>query len=343
MTAADGGPGRTGGPQVVLAFDKFRGTATSTELSAAAARAAAVEGWTSTALAMADGGEGSLAAMGGANKVTTVRGPNGEPVEAGWRLERRVAFVEMAAASGLLVAGGPSANDAVNADTTGTGQLIARAVELGARTVHVFLGGSATTDGGWGAVEALPPAARLKEIEIIVATDVRTLFVDAAEVFGPQKGASPAQVALLRRRLERLVQVYQERYGVDVADVPGSGAAGGLAGGLLAVGGRIESGFDVVADWVGLDEALAHADLVVTGEGHLDAESFNGKVVGGVAAWAAAAGVPVLAVVGDHEPGTELPDGMEVVVLAERFGRADALARPSELVEAVVAERLTRP
>ncbi|MEM8922428.1 MAG: glycerate kinase [Actinomycetota bacterium] len=327
--------------RVVLAFDKFRGTATNAELNAAAARSAERAGWEPVPVPMADGGEGSLAAVGGANKTTTVADPLGEPIDAGWRMEGTVAFVEMAAASGLLVAGGAEGNDAVNADTTGTGQLIATAIELGARTVHVFLGGSATTDGGWGAVQALPPAARMKEIDLVVATDVLTLFTDAARVFGPQKGATGAQVAFLERRLQRLVQLYEENYGVDVSTMPGAGAAGGLAGGLAAVGGRIESGFDVIADWVRLDEHLEEADLVITGEGFLDAESFNGKVVGGVVDWAEELGVPVLAVVGAMDELTP-PPGLEVVALASRFGLDRAMAEPQALVEEVVAERLGR-
>lgn len=329
-------------PRVVLAFDKFRGTATNDELNAAAATAAVAAGWEVSSTPMADGGEGSLAVVGGANKTTTVAGPLGDPIDAGWRLEGRVAFVEMAAASGLLVVGGPDRNDAVDADTTGTGQLIATAIELGARTVHVFLGGSATTDGGWGAVQALPPAARMKEIDLIVATDVRTTFVDAARVFGPQKGASPAQVAFLQRRLQRLVQLYREDYGVDVGELPGSGAAGGLAGGLAALGGRIEPGFEVIAEWVGLDEQLTGADLVLTGEGFLDAESFNGKVVGGVRTWAAEQEVPVVAIVGDADPDLDRPDGLEVISLAERYGLDRALSVPTGLVTEVVAEIIDR-
>ncbi|MGF1595611.1 MAG: glycerate kinase [Acidimicrobiales bacterium] len=324
---------------VVIAFDKFRGTASAAELCRVAATAAGERGWRVTVCPLADGGEGSLEAVGGPNKRSTVTDPLGRPVEAGWRLEGRRAFIEMARASGLTLAGGSEGNDPIAATTRGTGELIATAIELGARSVTVFLGGSATTDGGWGAVEALPPAARLKEIELVVATDVRTLFVDAAAVFGPQKGATSAQVALLERRLHRLVQLYEQRYGVDVSTVPGAGAAGGLAGGLVAVGGRVEPGFDVVAEQVGLDEALADADLVITGEGHLDRESFNGKVVGGVAEWAADDGVPVLAVVGDTDD-VLVPDGVEVVALAARFGRQRALTETLDLVATVVRERL---
>ncbi|MGI9611770.1 MAG: glycerate kinase family protein [Acidimicrobiales bacterium] len=327
---------------VVLAFDKFRGTATSIELADAGARAASRVGWTAAVTPLADGGEGSLDAVGGANKVTEVTGPLGHPVEAGWRLDGKVAYVEMAAASGLLLAGGPEHNDPMAAETVGTGELIAAAIKLGARKVVVFLGGSATTDGGWGAVRAMPPAARLKEIELVIATDVRTAFCDAAAVFGPQKGARPSQVAMLERRLQRLVQVYQDTYGVDVSETPGAGAAGGLAGGLMALGGRIESGFDVIAEQVGLDERLQGADVVVTGEGFLDAESFNGKVVGGVAAWAAEQAVPVLAIVGDRDVEVDAPEGMEVVTLSERFGLDRAMAEPVALTEQVIAEHLER-
>lgn len=325
---------------VVLAFDKFRGTATSAELAAAGSRAADRRGWRAEGIALADGGEGSLDALGGANKFTTVTGPLGEPVEAGWRLDGREAFIEMAASSGLLLAGGKDGNDPLAATTRGTGELIATAIELGARHVSVFLGGSATTDGGWGAIEALPPAARLKEIDLVVATDVQTLFVDAAAVFGPQKGAGPRQVTFLERRLERLVQLYDETYGVDVSTIPGSGAAGGLAGGLVAVGGRIEPGFDVIAERVELDTALAGADLVITGEGFLDAESFNGKVVGGVASWAAEQSVPVLAIVGDRDDAVAVPSGVDVVALADRYGLDRAMTEPVALVEHLVAEAL---
>lgn len=324
----------------MLAFDKFRGTATSEELNEAGRRVADAARWDSISLPMADGGEGSLAAVGGPNKTTVVAGPCGEPVEAGWRLDGRVGYIEMAAASGLGVVGDVENNDAVAADTLGTGQLIASAIELGARTVYVFLGGSATTDGGWGAIQALPPAARLKEIDLIVATDVRTLFVDAAKIFGPQKGASAAQIAFLERRLQRLVQVYSENYDVDVSEEPGAGAAGGLAGGLLAVGGRIEPGFEVIAERVRLDEHLDRADLVVTGEGYLDAESFHGKVVGGVMTWADEASVPVLAIVGDRDETLAVPAALQVVALAAEFGHDRSIAEPLLLVEQVIARHL---
>src|SRR5205823_1257039 len=133
----------------------------------------------------------------------------------------------------------------------------------------VGVGGSATTDGGLACITALEPHSRLGAVDLVVACDVTTRFIDAAEVFAPQKGATAAQVALLRRRLERLAQVYEERFGVDVRDVPGAGAAGGLAGGLAAIGARLMPGFDLVADTVGLADRLDGVDLVITGEGFL--------------------------------------------------------------------------
>jgi glycerate kinase len=328
-------PGR-----LVAAFDKFRGTASARRLTAAAAAGAADAGWSCDQVPLADGGEGSLEVLGGANRATVVTGPLGDPVEAGWRLEGRTAFIEMAAASGLALVGGPEGNDPVAADTTGTGELVLAALDAGAHRIVVLLGGSATTDGGLGAVRALPHRSRLRHVELVAACDVRTRFVDAAEVFGPQKGATPAQVRLLRGRLERVAQLYREQFGVDVRHVAGSGAAGGLAGGLVALGASLVSGFELLAEHTGLHRSLAGADLVVTGEGHLDPESFDGKVVGGVLAEAADAAVPALVVVGECHGVEGLPRGAELVVLAERFGPEASLADPCGLVRQVVAHRL---
>jgi glycerate kinase len=244
----------------------------------------------------------------------------------------------MAQASGLEVVGGPEGNDAVAASTYGTGELLAAAIERGAKEVIVGVGGSATTDGGLGALRALEPLQRLRGVEIRVACDVRLTFVDAAEVFGPQKGASPAQVELLRRRLERLAQVYLEEHGVDVRDLEGSGAAGGLAGGLAAVGASLESGFDLIADTLDLDERMEGCDLVVTGEGFVDEQSFDGKVVGGVVAMAAELGVPVLVVAG--EVMDPMPDDVLAVSLTERFGGERSRLEPLACIEEVVGDHL---
>jgi glycerate kinase len=292
--------GQTGGDmQVVAAPDKLRGTATAVEVAGAVARAAAEAGWTCVEVPVADGGEGTLDVFGGPNRTTRVTGPLGEPVDAAWRLDGRRAVIEMARASGLELAGGADENDPMAASTVGTGELLAKAMELGARRLLVGLGGSATTDGGLGALRALYPLHRLRGLDLMVLCDVRTGFVDAAEVFAPQKGASPAQVALLRRRLERLAQVYLDDHDVDVLALEGAGAAGGLAGGLAAAGGKIVGGFDAVADELGLPEMIDGSDLVVTAEGFLDEQSFEGKVVGGVAEMAANLGVRCVAMVGE--------------------------------------------
>ncbi len=291
---------------------------------------------------MADGGEGTLEALGGANRRSAVTGPAGDPVTAPWRLSRGVAVVEMALASGLALAGGAARNDPVNATTAGTGELIAAAVAAGARRVLVAVGGSATTDGGLGALEALPSPARMTGVEMVVACDVRTEFLDAATVFGPQKGATPPQVELLTRRLKRLAQIYERDFGVDVTELSGAGAAGGLAGGLAARGAALLDGFTVVADETGLPERIEDADVVVTGEGRYDATSAQGKVVGGVAALAAAAGVRAVAVVGSADPGAvaAAPEGLEIIDLTARFGPSRAMDDPCGCVTEAVESLL---
>ena len=323
--------------RVVAAPDKFKGTATAAEVAAAMAGAAEAAGWDCDAVPVADGGEGTLEVLGGPNRRSVVTGPLGRPVEADWRFDGRDAVVEMARASGLTLAGGPEGNNPLEATTRGTGELVAQALAAGARSVVVGVGGSATTDGGWGAVETL--GERMRGVEVVVACDVETRFVEAAERFAPQKGATPAQVSLLTRRLERLVQVYRDRYGVDVSELPGAGAAGGLAGGLAALGATLVPGFDLVADRLDLEETIAGADLVVTGEGFLDEESFHGKVVGGMAERCAEAGVRLLVVAGDIYEPVDRP-GIEAVSLTARFGeersRSDPLGCIAEVLQAVL-------
>ncbi len=289
---------------------------------------------------MADGGEGTLDALGGANRSSVVTGPLGEPVTAPWRLSRGVAVIEMALASGLAVAGGASSNDPVNATTSGTGELIAEAVEAGAQRVLVAVGGSATTDGGLGALEALPSVARMAGVEMIVACDVRTAFVDAAAVYGPQKGASPVQVELLTRRLRRLAQIYERDFGVDVTTLTGAGAAGGLAGGLASRGASLVNGFEVVAEEIDLGERILNAEVVVTGEGRYDATSLQGKVVGGVAELAAESGTRAIAVVGSSDSSADIPESLELLNLTARFGSERAHADPCRCVREALEDVL---
>jgi glycerate 2-kinase len=332
--------GETTRVRVVAAPDSFRYTASARVVAEAVGRAAWEHGWDCDEVPVSDGGEGFLDALGGPNRTTTVTGPLGDPVDAGWRLDGKRAVLEMARASGLELLGGAEANDPVAAATHGTGELIAAALDAGARRLLVGVGGSATTDGGLGALRALHPLVRLKGIEIVVACDVRTRFVEAAAVFAPQKGASAAQVELLARRLERLAQVYVEDHGVDVRAIEGSGAAGGLAGGLAAIGAELVEGFEVVAEEVDLYGRIEGSDLVITGEGFLDAQSFEGKVVGGVAGLAQEAGVPVVAIVGDVDDGDT--NRIEVVSLVQRFGEEEAKHHIARCVEEVTRELLTR-
>jgi glycerate kinase len=317
--------------KVLAAVDKFRGTATAAQVATAIGHACWQLGHDCVERPLADGGEGTLDALGGANRTTLVTGPLGKPVQAPWRLHRGTAIIEMACASGLLLAGGTEKNDPIAATTTGTGELIDAALDLGAKRIIVCLGGSATTDGGLGAVKAIQTPARLKGVEFVVACDVTTQFTDAAKVFGPQKGASPAQVQFLTTRLEKLVQVYQQNYGVDVSEISGAGAAGGLAGGLAALGAQLVPGFDLVAEEVELDFLLSDVDMVITGEGFMDSESFAGKVVGSMAELASERKIQIAAICGEIHP--DVRSHINSVSLVETFGRDEAFARPLHCIE----------
>lgn len=225
---------------------------------------------------VADGGDGTLeslrAAWGGRIVRRRVTGPLGSLVEARYLVAGPGAVIEMAEASGLkLVPKGR--RDPMRATTRGTGELIAAALDGGARRVYVGVGGSATVDGGQGALEALG-ARRLHRVTVLC--DVATKFLDAPRIFGPQKGATPRQIPILRARLAALP------YARRVHRLPGSGAAGGLAGGLASRGARLLPGAAFVLRAVRLRERARGADLVVTGEGRVDATTRAGKAVGGV-------------------------------------------------------------
>lgn len=309
--------------RLLAAPDKFRGTATAVAAAAAMVRGAVDAGWAGTALPMSDGGEGFLDCLGGPDRVSVVRGPDGTPVRAPWQLRGTRAVVEMAAASGLRLVG--PRNDPMAASSAGTGQLVAQAIAHGAQHVLVGAGGSATTDGGWGAVGELLPLAPLdgsRGYLVEVATDVEVRFVDSARVFAPQKGATPAQVATLTRRLEELATRYRDEFGVDVTAIAGAGAAGGLAGGLAALGARIRSGSALVATLNGLDDAIRACDLVVTGEGSFDATSWRGKAPAHVLQRCRALRVPAAVVAGRVENAAT--GEFRFVSLTDRFGPASA-------------------
>lgn len=314
---------------VLIAPDKFRGTLTAREAAAAIAAGAVRAGRKAVELPLADGGEGTLDVLGGGNRTTVVTGPLGDPVAAAWRLDDDgTALLEAALACGLSLAGGAVGNDPLRATSRGVGELIAAAVAAGAERIVVAVGGVASTDGGAGAVEALHSILPLP-VPVDVACDVDARFLEAAEVFAPQKGATPEQVSVLRDRLAAL----------DVPDLPGAGAAGGLAGGLAALGATLVRGFDLVADRLALDSHLLDADLVISGEGLFDATSLTGKVVGGVLERASRAGVPALVVAG--ELVTKAP--VDAVSLVALCGRERALGETAECLAEIVEKELTAP
>ena len=319
--------------RVLAAPDKFRGTASAVEIAQAFARAASRAGYEPIVLPLADGGEGTLEALGGPNRTSRVSGPLGTSVDARWRLDGDDAVIELARASGLALVGGADGNDPLAASTIGTGQLINEALRAGATRIVVAVGGSATTDGGLGALETIDRTL-LDRAALQVACDVRTTFLDAADRFAPQKGASAMQVAQLRERLRALAERYRAEHGVDVLEVPGSGAAGGFAGGMLALGARLVEGFALVAERTGLDRHLDAADVVLTGEGRLDATSFDGKVVGAVLERARARGIPGLVIAGRV---AETPADVRAVDLVATFGEERALTATLDCAEHAAA------
>jgi glycerate 2-kinase len=282
---------------VLVAPDSFKGTYSAREVAAALARGLRAGGLEAVELPIADGGEGTMDALGGEVRTASVSDPLGRPVEARFSMleDGRTAVVETAEASGLrLVA--ESERDSYAASTRGTGELIAAAVETGARSILLAVGGSATTDGGAGALEALDAAG--VDIPITVLCDVRSAWEDAPRVFGPQKGADERTV----RRLEKRLDALADRAPRDPRGVPMTGCAGGLSGGLWAFrGARLVPGAAYVLDAIGFDELMRGARFVVTGEGRLDAQTLEGKACAEVATRARQGGVACHAVVGQND------------------------------------------
>jgi glycerate 2-kinase len=303
--------------RIVIAPDKFAGT-----LSAGAATASIAQGWTSSRptdelrlLAMSDGGPGFCAvlhtALEGSREVALVTtDPLGRPVPATVLLHADTAYVESAQAVGLALLA-PQERDPETTSSAGLAALLAEAVKSGATRVVVGLGGSATNDGGLGLLEGLASLqggsdllAAIRGLELVIASDVANPLLGpngATAIFAPQKGASREAVARLEGRMQEWVA---EVPGLEsVADLPGAGAAGGLGAALLWLGGRREAGAGLVAQAIGLDRAVADADLVITGEGTYDSTSLRGKVVGTVAAAAQEAALPCVVLAGQVQVG----------------------------------------
>ena len=305
---------------VLVAPDSFKGTFSAREVAHAIAEGLRSAGREAEEVPVADGGEGTMdvlmATLGGELRTLTVSDPLGRPVKAGFALlPDGSAVVEMAQASGLsLVA--EAERDAWAASTRGTGELIAAAVEAGASRIVVTVGGSATTDGGAGAIDALREAGLVKAstgglgIDMDVVCDVRVPFERAPSVYGPQKGADPATVERLEQRLDELAETFPR----DPRGVPMTGAAGGLSGGLwAALGAELVPGAAYVLDAVGFDARMRASAFVVTGEGSLDEQTLQGKIVGEVATRCRQGGVPCHAIVGRNKLD---PFGERIIDLA---------------------------
>jgi glycerate kinase len=321
---------------VLVAPDSFKGTFRAAEVAGAIGRGLERAGLMPPDLCpLADGGEGTmealLLALGGETVGVEVRDPLGRPVQAAFGLveEGGTAVIEMAAASGLgLVA--EAERDAWAASTYGTGELICAAVDAGAQVVLLGVGGSATTDGGEGALEAIEERGGLRGARIVVLTDVRTPFERAPAVFGPQKGADPALVTRLEARLDDLAG----RLPRDPRGVPMTGAAGGLSGALWAAfGAKLEPGAPFILDALDFDARMRAARAVVTGEGKLDEQTLEGKLVGEIGTRTRQAGVPLHAIVGtDRLDGfgkriIDLQVVQEATNLAEMEAAGETLGR----------------
>lgn len=329
--------------KIVLAPDSFKGTLSSRQVCEEIATAArrVFPGCQVKAVPVADGGEGSveafLTAMGGERKELAVQGPFGEKMIGFYGLVEggRTAIIEMAACAGLPLAEGRL--DPERATTYGVGQLMVDAARSGCGKIILGLGGSCTNDGGCGAAAAagarffrkdgeafVPTGGTLGEIAGMDLTGLRRAFAGveivamcdidnplygetgAAYIFGPQKGADPAMVKRLDHNLRALEQVVKRALGVNLAQMPGVGAAGGMGYGMAAFfGAKLQPGIETVLDTVNFDRLLEGASLVFSGEGRLDAQSVRGKVVAGVARRAKAAGVPLVALVGQIGQGFE--------------------------------------
>lgn len=362
--------------KIVIAPDSFKESLSAAEAAAAieAGFREIFPGARYVILPLADGGEGTartlVAATSGRIVELTVTGPRGEPVSAFYGLsgDGRTAMVEMAAASGLGLVP-PERRNPLVTTSRGTGELLRAALDAGVERIIVAIGGSATNDGGTGMLQALgmhlPDCngleigngggelarlaridasgldPRLQEVELLVACDVTNPLLGkdgASAVYAPQKGATPEMVTLLEENLARYAALLRRDLGADVAEVPGAGAAGGMGGALLAIGGKLRPGIGIVMEAVGLEGALRGADLVITGEGRLDGQTARGKVAAGVAALARRHGKPVIALAGS------LGDDAPVVHQHGIDAAFSAVPRPCSLEEAVAqgAENLQR-
>jgi glycerate kinase len=320
-------------PRLLVAPDSFKGTFGAPEVAAAIAAGVADAGGEADLCPVADGGEGTAetlrVALGGEVQRAPAHDPLGREIEAEFVLlaDGRTAVVDTAAASGLPLVD-PEERDAEAASTTGTGELIAAALAAGAARVVVAVGGSATTDGGRGAIEALHARGGTGGARIELLCDVTTRFERAAIVFAPQKGADAGAVARLTERLN----AYAAELPRDPRGVPMTGCAGGLSGGLWAAfGAELRPGAEFVLELVGFERRLRAADAAIAGEGRIDSQSLEGKIVGRIAAACARTGRDLHVLVGRDELDRGLVGDLPIRSIAE----AGALAALREAGAAI--------
>ena len=369
--------------KIVIAPNALKGSLSASEAAEAmlAGVRQAAPGAELVALPVADGGDGFTAvlvdALEAVPKRRTVSGPVGQAVDATWLYSERnrVAVIEMAAAAGLVLLD-PAQLAPVTANTRGVGELILAALEQGAQRIVLGIGGSATNDGGMGMAQALGAVfldnqgkplepggdslidiaaidttgldPRLKQVNIQVICDVdNPLLGDrgAVRVFGPQKGATPQQVEELEAGMEHLVDVLDAQLGIDVRNVPGAGAAGGLgAGAIVFLDAELQPGAEVVLDLLGFDEVLKGADLVFTAEGQLDGQTAFGKAPAAVAQRSRAAGIPCIAIAGSLGEGVEdlAAVGIDAAysLCDGPVSLADAMANAAKLIKATATQAM---
>ena len=304
--------------KIVIACDSYKGCLSSSEVARAAAEGV-VEVYPDceiVRLAVADGGEGTVDALvetlGGHLECAEVSDPLGKPVKAVYGVAGDLAIIESAAACGLTLLSKEERNPLI-ATTKGLGELILAAIDKGCRRFLIGLGGSATNDGGMGMISADGFLERARGLSVTGACDVDTPYRGAhgaSRVFGPQKGASEEDVEILEERLRGYALKILKDTGIDVSDMAGAGAAGGLGGAFRAyLGAELKRGVDLVLDQIGFDSIIDGADLVITGEGCSDYQTLKGKTAAGVLERAKRKGIPVMLVSGAIRDGQMLRDG----------------------------------
>ncbi|MGX7163840.1 glycerate kinase family protein [Enterococcus massiliensis] len=319
--------------KVVAAIDSFKGSASSEELNRAVLNALPADVWTEKLnVPIADGGEGTIEALrhalGGELISFTSLDPLGRPVVSRYLMTdfkgQQTAFIESAAIIGIHLVQ-PSDKAVRQGSTYGLGLLIKDAVAHGAQVIYVSLGGSGTSDGGLGLLQGLggkiktasegnplltisdfdlePARQEVTDITLIALADVTNPYVGEngfAEIFGPQKGAETETIKEMNKQAKKVSEKILKKYGIDLANEAGAGAAGGLGGAILALDGKIQPGFTTISRLIGLEEKVKDATLIFTGEGRLDAQTAQGKVPFGVATLATREQIPVIGVCGSR-------------------------------------------